>query len=59
MKTTLCRLCGTPTPMLGTKLCDRCWELEGRIEMDFALALKIVERIKNDISLKEMNSENR
>lgn len=26
-----CKICGTPTPMLGTKLCDRCWEVEHRL----------------------------
>lgn len=25
-----CTICDDPTPMLGTKLCDRCWELEGK-----------------------------
>jgi hypothetical protein len=28
--------------MLGTKRCDRCWELETRIESDPALARKIL-----------------
>lgn len=37
-----CRLCEKPTPMLGTKLCDRCWELETRIRNDPELALKIL-----------------
>lgn len=23
-----CMFCGTPTHMLGTHKCDRCWELE-------------------------------
>ncbi len=39
-ETTPCTQCSTPTPMLGTKLCDPCWEkdrhgvfdLEARIE---------------------------
>lgn len=26
-----CKYCGKPTPMLGTKLCDSCWELASRI----------------------------
>lgn len=30
-ETVPCRLCGKPTPMTGTKLCDRHWELEGRV----------------------------
>ena len=41
-KTVPCRLCSTPTPMLGTKLCDRCWELEHRVESDVELTIKIL-----------------
>lgn len=26
-----CRMCGDPTPMLGTKLCNGCWEVESRL----------------------------
>jgi len=26
-----CKTCGKPTPMLGTKLCDPCWEVETRL----------------------------
>lgn len=26
-----CRLCGVPTRMLGTRLCDNCWEISTRI----------------------------
>lgn len=26
-----CRLCDDETDMTGTKLCDRCWELERRL----------------------------
>jgi hypothetical protein len=37
-----CELCNTPTPMLGTKRCDRCWELEGRIHGDPELARRIL-----------------
>lgn len=37
-KTVPCRICTVPTPMLGTKLCDRCWELETRIHADLILA---------------------
>jgi hypothetical protein len=43
--TTPCELCGAPTPMLSTKRCDRCWELEHRIEQDPELALKILARL--------------
>lgn len=31
-KTTKCKTCGTDTPMLGTKRCDACWEVEHRLE---------------------------
>jgi hypothetical protein len=27
-KKTPCKICGTPTVMIGTRLCDNCWELE-------------------------------
>jgi hypothetical protein len=37
-----CRLCGTPTPMTGTKLCNSCWELETRIQGDPYMARKIL-----------------
>lgn len=41
-----CRLCGKLTPMLGTKLCDRCWELESRIKHNPELARKILEQLE-------------
>lgn len=41
-----CELCGTPTHFTGTKRCDRCWELETRINRDVELAEKIIARIK-------------
>jgi hypothetical protein len=37
-----CRLCATPTPMLGTELCDRCWELENAIKLSPGLARQIL-----------------
>jgi NMD protein affecting ribosome stability and mRNA decay len=37
-----CTICGKPTPMLGTKLCNRCWELRSRILADPELARKII-----------------
>ena len=40
-----CELCGSPTHYTSTKLCDRCWELERRIERDLPLARKIFERL--------------
>jgi hypothetical protein len=30
-----CMFCGQSTPYLGTKKCDNCWEVDGRID-DFA-----------------------
>ena len=38
-----CTICEEPTPYLGTKLCNRCWELKSRIEMDPEIARKILE----------------
>jgi hypothetical protein len=46
-KTIPCRICGKPTKMLGTMLCDRCWELETRIEMDLDIAKKIIAEIED------------
>ena len=37
-----CSLCGTPTPYTGTKRCNRCWELESRIQAAPVLAEKIL-----------------
>ena len=42
-----CRICGTLTPMLGTKLCDRCWEFENRIHRNPELAEKILTTLNN------------
>lgn len=52
-KTVPCKWCGKPTPMLGTRMCDRCWELEHRIVMDIELAKKMIffldkKKIKED-----------
>lgn len=41
-----CGLCGRPTRMLGTKRCDRCWELESRIQADPKLAREILARME-------------
>lgn len=41
-ETVPCGLCGKPTMMTGTKRCDACWELEGRIHRDPALARRIL-----------------
>jgi hypothetical protein len=37
-----CELCKDPTTMLGTKRCDRCYELETRIQSNPQLARKIL-----------------
>jgi len=39
-----CGLCDILTAMTGTKRCDRCWELEKRIEADPELAKRILAR---------------
>ena len=38
--------------MLGTKLCDRCWELEHRTEGDVELAIKILDNLGYEITEK-------
>ena len=42
-----CRICGDKTYMLGTKLCDRCWELDTRIRTNLVIAEKIFNYYKN------------
>lgn len=42
LPTTPCRICSQPTPMFGTKLCDRCWHLETRITADPDLSRRIL-----------------
>lgn len=37
-----CDLCGAPTSFKGTRRCNRCWELETRIQRDPELARKIL-----------------
>lgn len=32
IETVPCKTCGTPTPYLGTRLCDNCFEVERRLE---------------------------
>lgn len=46
IKTVPCALCGKMTAHLGTRRCDRCWELEHRIERDPDLAREILERVE-------------
>lgn len=40
-----CELCGMVTPMLGTRRCDSCWELERRIRRDPDLARRILQAV--------------
>ncbi len=40
-----CELCGNPTTT-KTRRCDRCWELETRIQRDVELSRKILAQIK-------------
>lgn len=40
-----CELCGNPTTMTNTKRCDRCWELETRIQSNPELARRILDEI--------------
>jgi len=42
-ETVPCKWCGDQTPMTGTELCDRCWELDWRIRLNVDLAKRIVE----------------
>jgi hypothetical protein len=44
-ETTDCRYCGKQTPMLGTKLCDPCWELKRLINHSPELARQILEEV--------------
>lgn len=48
VETVPCKYCGEPTKMLGTKLCDWCWELERGIRRNPELAMKILEAVKKD-----------
>lgn len=41
-----CELCDNLTTMLGTKRCDRCWELESRIKQDLDLAKRIIRKLE-------------
>lgn len=40
-----CGLCGKPTPMLGTKRCNPCWELEQRVKYNPGIAIKILQNL--------------
>lgn len=60
-ETVPCRICGNQTPMTGTKLCDRCWELKKRIHADPAIAERILlevfkDRTKNNESTSKQSA---
>lgn len=52
-----CKLCGKPTRMLGTKLCDPCWELDRRIRADPAIAAKVLAGVSLRAALEELAKE--
>ena len=37
-----CKWCEKPTPMTGTRMCERCFELDNRIADKPALAARIL-----------------
>lgn len=57
-KTVPCKWCRHPTPMLGTQLCDPCWELLTRIERAPELAQRIVVAVRLErLNLSELERE--
>lgn len=45
-----CKVCGTPTWTVGTKLCDRCWELKSCIrELDPNNLIKLLNLYRDEI----------
>jgi hypothetical protein len=45
LDTVPCGICDAPTRMLGTKRCDRCWELECRIRCSPDIARQILDSL--------------
>lgn len=43
--TIACTICGKQTPMVDTKVCDPCWELEQRLKATPELAWLILHKI--------------
>lgn len=41
-----CGICGAQTPMTGTKRCDWCWEIEGRIRRNPERAQQILDALQ-------------
>ena len=46
-ETVPCDLCGRPTRMTSTRLCDSCWVLACRVDDNVPLMLKILKRNHN------------
>jgi ribosomal protein L37E len=42
-----CSECGERTTSIGTKLCDRCWELNKRIVADPKLAQQLLDKVQD------------
>lgn len=47
-----CELCRQPTPMIHTKRCDRCWELERRLIAAPDIARQILGAVPQDEQLR-------
>lgn len=47
-----CRVCGEPTSMLGTKLCNGCWEVESRLKsfLQCVNAIQFVQKILAEVT---------
>lgn len=54
-KTISCKWCGMQTHMLGTKECNRCWELRSRVERDPKLATEMLLRVGVIVSADAQN----
>ncbi len=48
-ETVPCELCGDETPMTGTRRCDRCWELERRVEADPELTARVLAQFTSEV----------
>lgn len=55
-KTVNCLLCGGKTTKIGTKLCDRCWELKTRIEANPIVARLVLRKLDTEILKKEVEA---
>jgi hypothetical protein len=46
-----CGICGKLTTMTGTKRCNRCWELERRLQADQAIAIKLLVNLTRTVQV--------